>query len=204
VRQLEHLGHNVEEHRLETDLEAAWLRYNDIVAVESASEYSRWASIIGRPIGEADFAPFNAAMIAYGRSLSATQYSASIAATRKAGQLIARELDRFDAFVTPTLTQPPRPIGYWSMEDGDRERYLARWSDAAFMFAFNISGLPAISIPTGLTRENAPVGVQIVGRHGDEATVLQLARLIEQAAPWDHRRPAICASQGGPDVQFRQ
>ena len=90
------------------------------------------------------------------------------------------------------------------MEDGDRERYLARWSDAAFMFAFNISGLPAISIPAGLTSENAPIGVQIVGRHGDEATVLQLARQIEQIAPWDPRRPAICASQGGPDVQFRQ
>jgi ribose transport system substrate-binding protein len=75
---------------------------------------------------------------------------------RKAGQSIARELDRFDAFVTPTLTQPPRPIGYWSMEDGDRVRYLARGSDAALVFAFNISGLPTISIPAGLTSENAP------------------------------------------------
>ena len=90
------------------------------------------------------------------------------------------------------------------MEDGDRERYLARWSDAAFMFAFNISALPAISIPAGPTSENAPIGVQIVGRHADEATVLQLARQIEQTAPWDPRRPAICASQGVPDVQFRQ
>jgi Amidase len=116
----------------------------------------RSASIIGRPIGEADFAPFNAAIIAYGCSLTTTQYSASIDAMRKAGQSIARELDRFDVFVTPTLTQAPRPIGYWSMEDGDRVRYLARVSDAALMFAFNISGLPTISIPVELTGENAP------------------------------------------------
>jgi len=164
----------------------------------------RWASIIGRPIGEADFAPFNAAMIAYGCSLTATQYSASIDAMRKAGQSIVRELDRFDAFVTPTLTQPPRPIGYWSMEDGDRVRYLARGSDAALMFAFNISG-PSDHLDSGRTdQRERSIGVQIVGRHGDEATVLQLARQIEQAAPWAPRRPAICASQGGPDVQFRQ
>lgn len=163
----------------------------------------RWASIIGRPIGKADFAPFNAAMIAYGCSLTATQYSASIDAMRKAGQSVGSELDRFDAFVTPTLTQPPRPIGYWSMEDGDRVRYLARGSDAALMFAFNISGLPTISIPAGLTSENAPSASRSSDA-GDEATVLQLARQIEQAAPWAPRRPAICASQGGPDVQFRQ
>ena len=80
------------------------------------------------------------------------------------------------------------------MEDGNRERYLARWSDAAFMFTFNMSGLPAMSVPAAMSRENAPIGLQLVGRYGDEATVLGLARQMEEAAPWIQRRPAICAA----------
>jgi amidase len=187
-------GHEIEEHSFETDLEAAWWRYNDVVAVESAGEFDRWAAIVGRPVEEADLAPFNWAMIQHGRSLSAMQFSASVSAIRKAGQRIAKELAPFDAFVTPTLTRPPRPPGYWSMEDGDRERYLTRWSDAAYMFAFNISGLPAMSVPAAMTNQNAPIGVQVVGRYGDEAAVLGLAGQMEEAAPWIQRRPAICAS----------
>jgi amidase len=79
------------------------------------------------------------------------------------------------------------------MEDGDRERYLARWSDAAFMFSFNISGLPAMSVPAALSGQNAPIGIQLVGRYGDEAAILGLAREMEEAAPWIQRTPVICA-----------
>jgi amidase len=80
------------------------------------------------------------------------------------------------------------------MEDGDRERYLARWSDAAFMFTFNMSGLPAMSVPAAMSRNNAPIGLQLVGRYGDEAAILGLARQMEDAAPWIQRRPAVCAA----------
>ncbi|MDQ0391015.1 amidase [Labrys monachus] len=142
ARLFESLGHDVEEYAFKLDLEAAWWRYNDIIAVETAGEFDRLAEAVGRPVGEADLAPFNWSMLRHAATLSATHYSASIAAIRKAGQQIALELAPFDVFVTPTLTQTPRPPGYWSMEDGDRERYLARWSDAAFMFTFNISGCP--------------------------------------------------------------
>ena len=189
----ERLGHAVEEHPLQADLETAWWRYNDVVAVESAAEFDRWAAVVGRPVEQADLAPFNWAMIQHGRSLSATQFSASVAAIRRAGQRIATELAPYDAFMTPTLTQPPRPPGYWSMEDGDRVRYLTRWSEAAFMVAFNISGLPAMSVPAAMTRQNAPIGVQLIGRYGDEAAILGLARQMEETAPWIQRRPAICA-----------
>ena len=187
------LGHDVEEHDLKVDLEAAWWRYNDIVAVEHVGEFDRLALKVGRPVTESDLAPFNWSMLQYGKSLSATEYSASFAAIRKAGQSIAMELAPFDVFVTPTLTQPPRPPGYWSMEDGNRQRYLHRWSDAAYMFSFNISGLPAMTVPGAMSRSNVPIGIQMVGRYGDEAAILGLARQVEEAAPWSHLRPPVCA-----------
>lgn len=195
ARLYESLGHDVQPYDLKVDLEAAWWRYNDIVAVEHVGEFANLARAVGRPVQEAELAPFNWSMLQHGNSLSAVQYSASFAAIRKASQTIAQELSPFDVFVTPTLTQPPRPPGYWSMEDGNRERYLNRWSDAAYMFAFNISGLPAMSLPGALSTANAPIGIQLVGRYGDEATILGLAAQVEEAAPWIQLRPQICAGR---------
>jgi amidase len=134
-------------------------------------------------------------LLQHGRSLSAVQYSEAIAAVRKASQRIAVHLAPYDVFLTPTLTQKPRPHGYWSMEDGDMGRYLARWSDASYMFAFNLSGLPAMSVPIAVAAENIPIGMQLVGRHGDELTLLQLAAQLEQVLRWDVRRPPVCADR---------
>jgi amidase len=192
---LETLGHEVEEYSLKTDLEAAWSRYNDINAVETAADFERLAAIVGRPVEQADLAPFNWSLLQRGRSLSAIQYASSIAAVRKAGQSLCRELERYDVFLTPTLTQPARPVGYWSMEDGDCDRYLARWADAAFMFTFNLSGLPAMSIPASTASNGTPIGVQLVGRYGDEATILRLGAALEEARPWASRRPSLCAGR---------
>jgi amidase len=187
------LGHHIEEHRLAVDLEEAWWRYNDINAVETAADFDRLAPRIGRPVEPDDLAPINLALLELGRSMPAVRYSASIAAVRKANQRIAMDLQPYDIFLTPTLTQPPRPVGYWSMEEPDLRRYLASWSDAAYMFAFNLSGLPAMSIPVAIAGGNKPIGVQMVGRHGDEALLLRLARQLELALRWEDRRPPVCA-----------
>jgi amidase len=193
LKLLESFGHHVEEHRLAVDLEEAWWRYNDINAVETATDFARLAPRIGRPVEQSDLAPVNWALLELGRSMPAVRYSDSIAAVRKANQRIAMDLEPYDVFLTPTLTQPPRPVGYWSMEEPDLRRYLARWSDAGYMFAFNLSGLPAMSVPAAIAAENKPIGVQMVGRHGDEALLLRLARQMEQALRWEDRRPPLCA-----------
>ena len=193
LRVLEDLGHAVEERTMTVDLEQAWWLYNDVNAVETAADFDRLAQRIGRPVEPRDLAPVNWALIEHGRSLSAVRYSDSIAGVRKAGQRIAMDLEPFDVFLTPTLTQAPRPVGYWSMEEKDLRRYLSRWSDAAYMFAFNLSGLPAMSLPVTVAGGNAPIGVQVVGRHGDEALLLRLARQLELALRWDERRPSVCA-----------
>jgi amidase len=75
------------------------------------------------------------------------------------------------------------------MEETDLDRYLDRWSDAGYMFSFNLSGLPAMSVPVALTDDMVPVGLQLVGRHGDEATLLQLAQQLEHEIRWQDRRP---------------
>ncbi len=189
---LESLGHSVERHDLTTDLESAWRSYNQVNAVQTVLDFDNLAGVIGRPIAEDDLMPFNWSQLQRGRALSATEHACSVNAIRKANQQIQTELQLFDVFLTPTLTQPPRPLGYWDMNEPDFDAYNAKWTDAAFMFAFNISGLPGMSIPAAWTAEDVPIGVQLVGRYGDEATILRLAAQVETARPWLIRRPAIC------------
>lgn len=195
LRLLESFGHTLVEHDLTTDIEGAWWNYNDIVSVEYTRDFRTLGSdLIGRSLRTDEFCPFNQAMIAHTESLSAEQYSASIANTRRAGQLVAREIAPFDIYVTPTLTQLPKPVHYWSMEEGDYETYLARWWDSAFMFTFNISGNPAISVPGKPSAQGLPIGVQYVAAHGDESLLLRLARQVEIAAPWRDRLPVVHAT----------
>ncbi len=189
---IEDLGHAVEEHPFTTDLRDAWRDYNRMNSVQIALEFDDLAKTVGRPVRQSDLVAFNWAQLQRGRSFSAVEHAANIAAVRKANQHIQMELAPYDVFLTPTLTQPPRPVGYWDMNEPDYDRYIGKWSDAAFMFAFNLSGLPAISIPSAWTVADVPIGVQFVGRYGDEATILRLAAQVEEARPWIGRRPAVC------------
>jgi amidase len=193
VSLLEAHGHDLVEYSLKTDLEKAWIDYNSFNCVEIARDLDAQAEWAGRPLREDDLMAFNWAQYQRGRAQSGIGFSMCVDAIRRAGRDIAMELSSFDAFLTPTLTQLPRPVGYWDMNEPDFDAYIARWTDAAFMFAFNISGLPAISVPAGWTADDIPIGTQLVGRLGDEATLLRLAALIEEARPWIQRRPAICA-----------
>jgi amidase len=185
----ESLGHIVEEHDLRVKLKPVWDEYNAVVATELAAEYAAFPALIGRSISSGEFSPVNWAIVQKGRSLSAIDHAKSIAALRLAAMHIAAELMPYDVFLTPTLTQLPRPLGYWSMDAGDLNAYLDRWADAGYMFAFNVSGLPAMSLPMEVTSDNVPIGMQIVGRYGDEATLLGLAQQIENEVQWQKRRP---------------
>ncbi|HZZ59998.1 MAG TPA: amidase [Roseiarcus sp.] len=189
----EDMGHSVEEHAFVTNLEQAWRDYNQMTSVQTVLEFEAMAKVVGRPVRRSELIAFNWSWLEHGRSLSARDYAASIAAIRKANQQIQTELTPYDVFLTPTLTQLPRPVGYWDMNEPDFDKYIGMWTDAAFLFAFNLSGLPAMSVPTAWTEENVPIGVQLVGRYGDEAKILQLAAQLEQVRPWIQRRPSICA-----------
>lgn len=191
ARMLESMGHHVEEHDLALDAADFWRTYTDMTCVETAAAYDYFETLIGRPLAEGDVEPVTRAIIERGRATPATTHAGRIEAVRRAGRAIAQELWGYDAYLTPVLTQPPRPLGFYDMSMRDLDAYNALWSDAVFMAPFNASGQPAMSLPLGQGSTGLPAGVQIVGRLGAEATLLALATALEAAMPWAGRHPPI-------------
>lgn len=107
-------------------------------------------------------------------------------------QTIARRIVSFcapfDVLVLPTYMHPPIRVGEWArLKPAKTLERIIHW--IAPCPPFNASGQPALSLPTGFDCNGVPLGVQLVGRPADEATLLALAAQIEQAKPWDHQIP---------------
>jgi amidase/6-aminohexanoate-cyclic-dimer hydrolase len=74
------------------------------------------------------------------------------------------------------------------------------WPYSPFCTAFNASGQPAASLPLHWTSDDLPVGVQIAAAFGEDELLLSLAREVEEARPWFHRRPPVLDKGAGADA----
>ncbi len=103
---------------------------------------------------------------------------------------VRRFFDRYDLLLTPTVAVPAFPLGQTGPTEIAGER-VARVDWTPFTYPFNLTGQPAATVPCGFTREGLPVGLQIVGRRYDEATVLQASAAFERLQPWAQVRPPL-------------
>ena len=102
--------------------------------------------------------------------------------------------DGWDLLLTPTTLQPPPKIGELTSTDDDPMRNSTRSIPyAAYTSPFNATGQPAISLPTGMTDDGLPVGVQLVAAYGREDVLLQIGAQIESEIQWNLNRAPIHA-----------
>ena len=117
--------------------------------------------------------------------LSAGYYDAYYLKAQKVRMLIARDFaaafERCDCILTPTAPSAAFAIG----EKADDP--VAMYLNDVFTVPADLAGLPAISVPTGLSPDGLPLGLQIIGRAFDEATVLRVGQVLEEAAGFIHR-----------------
>lgn len=101
--------------------------------------------------------------------------------------------DAFDAVLTPTVTQPPRPIGWFEEGDDPEETFERMKRFAAFPAIYNVSGQPAVNLPTYWTDQGLPIGVMLAGRIGGEGTLISLSAQVEayKGSFWGDRRPEL-------------
>ena len=121
--------------------------------------------------------------------LSAGYYDAYYLKAQKARTLVRQDFEsalrQCDAIVAPTT--PTTAFKIEEMTEDPLRMYL---SDI-FTVPANLAGLPALSLPCGFDRIGLPIGMQIIGRPFDEATVLRLGHAFEQATDWHRRKPEI-------------
>ena len=97
-----------------------------------------------------------------------------------------------DVWLTPTLAEPPLPLGTFDSPPGDPLRGLVKAKAfVPFTPICNITGQPAMNVPLYWNDEGLPVGTHFVGRFGDEATLFRLAAQLEEALPWKDRWPEM-------------
>ncbi|MCX6005067.1 MAG: amidase family protein [Chloroflexi bacterium] len=98
--------------------------------------------------------------------------------------------NKYDLLLTPTVSVPPFKLGcYGPREIAGKKVSPLAWM--AFTYPFNVTGQPAASVPCGWTEDNLPVGLQIVGRRFDDATVLKASAAFEKASPWADKYPPL-------------
>jgi amidase len=97
--------------------------------------------------------------------------------------------DEFDVLLTPVTGGPPVEVGRWKGKSGLRT-IIGMGRAYPFAAAWNVLGNPALALPADLT-PSGPVGVMLVGRHYDEATLFSLAAQLEEGAGWADRRPPV-------------
>lgn len=122
-------------------------------------------------------------------ALSSGYYDAYYKKAQQVRTLIKRDFeDAFrtvDIIVTPT--SPTAAFRAGEKADDPLQMYL---SDI-FTISVNLAGMPGISVPCGFTPDNLPVGMQLIGRHFDEATILKVAYAYEQSTEWHKRKPEL-------------
>ncbi|MGA2857789.1 MAG: Asp-tRNA(Asn)/Glu-tRNA(Gln) amidotransferase subunit GatA [Candidatus Sulfotelmatobacter sp.] len=111
-------------------------------------------------------------------ALSAGYYDAYYLKAQKVRTLLARDFDdafrKVDAIVTPTSPTPAFRLGEKSNDP------LAMYLADIYTVTADLAGIPGISVPCGATKDKLPIGLQILGRHFDEATILRIANAYEQ------------------------
>jgi len=125
-------------------------------------------------------------------ALSAGYYDAYYLKAQKVRALIRRDFDqafeRVDAILTPTAPSAAFAVGD-KMDDP-----IAMYLNDIFTVTVNLAGLPGISVPAGLSEDGLPLGLHVIGRAFDEATVLRLGHVIERAAGFSARPRFVAAA----------
>ena len=108
---------------------------------------------------------------------------------RRATREFCRFWDDIDVLVTPSCGIAAPSVGFAPWDQTSEEHMATFMGFPNFGQAFNVSGQPALSLPLEMHSSGLPIGVQLVGRHLEEPTLLRLAAQLEEARPWITRRP---------------
>jgi aspartyl-tRNA(Asn)/glutamyl-tRNA(Gln) amidotransferase subunit A len=122
-------------------------------------------------------------------ALSSGYYDAYYTKAQRVRTLITHDFDRafqrVDVIATPTAPTPAFRFGEKTQDP------LQMYLSDIFTISVNLAGVPALSLPCGLSPEGLPIGLQIIGKPFAEATILRAAAAYERVTEWKTKKPPI-------------
>ncbi len=183
------LGHTVEPLNYQLDWEPVRDANRLIAATEIRLTMEQRARELGRELRETDVEPDTWRLAEISQRVQATDYLQALNLIYATGRTFAAAMQGYDAIITPTVPMPP--VALERMSSSSPEGITERRVVISFTQIANIAGNPAMSVPLYWNDTGMPVGIQFIGRYGDEATLFRLAGQLEAARPWFDQRPAL-------------
>jgi amidase len=182
-RLLESLRHDVEDIEVPLPREA-------VPVFETCWAVLTALSVVNLPAeARSRLRPLTSWLAERGTAVSGPEFGLAIGELRRVAAGTLSRLSAYDAVLTPTLATPPLPVGAIRDDADPAADFEAQKRFTPYTSMWNVTGSPAISLPTHWTADGLPVGVMLAARPGDEATLLSLAAQVEQQAPWSGRTP---------------
>jgi amidase len=182
-------GHHVEEAHPAALRDPDWTpRFLTLWAVGVAVGLDSCGRAIGRRIEGGEVEPLTWALAELGRMVPGPAYAAAWEWIRDNARQAAAFWDDYDLYLTPTVAEPPVPLGTFESPVDDPLAGILRSADfAPFTPPFNATGQPAASLPLYFNAAGLPIGVQLVAAYGREDLLFRVASQLEAAQPFTHR-----------------
>lgn len=191
---LEELGHNVED--LDLDLDGALITESFITvwAAGIAWDADYWTRKMGRDPQPDEFEPLTRAMVEMGRSNDSGRLLSALESLQKITREVAIKYGDYQVLVTPTLAEPPVPLGsFESTPDNPLFGLMRAAAFVPFTPICNITGQPAMSVPLYWNNDGLPIGVHFIAHYGEDGLLFRLGSQLEEARPWSDRRAKVSA-----------
>ena len=210
---LESLGHEVRQDAPVLDGAALARDFLTVVAVELSGEIEFLGEQLRRSLRRDELEAGTWALAQVGRAIRGTDFVGALRRLQQAARTVGAFFETVDVLVTPTLAQPPIPLGTLKPSGAEETilRVLGGLGLGRVMLAaglleqtvakvyafiphtplFNVTGQPAMSVPLHWNAQGLPIGTQVVARLGEEEVLFRLAGQLERARPWAERRPPL-------------
>ena len=166
---------------LDEPFDAFWTLFSGVV-------HGRYTAVLNEHRDE--LTDYALECIERGEALRASDYVSALGYVDVLKAQFADLFERYDLLLSPVMAVPAFPVGSPPAEiDG---RSVEPFAGAfPFTYPINMIGYTAASVPCGMSSEGLPIGLHVLGRPGDEATVLAASAAFERARPWAHLRPPV-------------
>ena len=183
ARLCEGLGHDVEEMVPAFDVDDVGAASGVLMGADLVVMIDERLATLGRELRDDDLEPFTSLLLGHYRGLTGTQVHLALRRMQEIGWEVGSAFRTYDVLLMPTLARPTPELGQLDTTRPETVYELATVY-SAWTSIFNVTGMPAMSLPLAIDDLGLPIGVQVAADLGQEATLLSLASQIERATPW--------------------